>query len=126
LVGWAAVAGLGTSAERIAAAFTDACLYQDLPYALVNALGLPPGREVRRLFDQDEDDWWWTWHRGRKAGLRVSARWFSGSAVESDEALPEDEDFLRFVDQVAQSMYGGGHTRQELADESARLTATWT
>jgi hypothetical protein len=126
IAGWASAAGLDASADRITDAVTGAHLYCDLPDAVVDALGLPPGREVPRMFDHQEDDWWLAWHRGHKAGLRTSARWSTGSTVESDQQLPEDQDFLGFVDQVAQSMYGGGYSRRELVDESARLMARWS
>ncbi|WP_204015111.1 hypothetical protein [Virgisporangium aurantiacum] len=123
---WACAAGLDASADRITDAVTGARLYRDLPHAVVSALGLPPGREVPRMFDHQEDDWCLAWHRGHKAGLRTSARWSTGSTVESDQQLPEDEDFLGFVDQVARSMYGGGFSRQELVEESSRLMARWS
>jgi hypothetical protein len=126
LADWAAAAGLDTSADRIRDAVTGARLYCDLPNAVVDALGLPPGREVPRMFNHQEDDWWMAWHRGYKAGLRTSARWSTGSTAESDQQLPGDQDFLGFVDQVAHSMFGGGCSRQELVDESARLMAQWS
>lgn len=127
LVGWARAAGLDPSARRIRATLVDSP-YPDLTYDLADAFGLPPGDEAVPLFDHQEPEWRGAWRRAHQAGLRVCRRWTSApydDDAAEDAPLPGDAEFLHFVEQVADSMYGDGLTRRELAEEAARLLRAW-
>jgi hypothetical protein len=128
LSGWAAAAGLPVTAKRI----TDAIgthTADEAVYGLVDALGLEPLETVYPLFTFRETDWWDAWRIGSHASLRVFREWDANRNGETlasyDRLLPGADEFVRFLDLVAASMFGGGLTEQELRIEAARLLDTY-
>ncbi|MFG3302908.1 hypothetical protein [Micromonospora chersina] len=128
LATWSTAGGLDASPRRIRATLHESG-YPELFYDLADALGLPAGEEIDALFDHDELDWYEAWHRGWDAGMRVCRRWtlaFRATATRQLELpQPGDQDLIGFVEQVANSMYGGPMTRQDLVEEAYRLTSKW-
>jgi hypothetical protein len=126
---WAVAAGFSTSTDRLHNALVSREPFPDWVYDLFTAVGLPPGREIPRLFDYDEDEWFWAWHGSEAASLRVGRRWSAGPKYRPEPGYntpePGDDELLRFLDLVADSIYGRGLTREEIAAEAARLTGKW-
>ncbi|MET7426030.1 hypothetical protein, partial [Dactylosporangium sp. NPDC005555] len=122
LLEWAAAAGLDTTAEHISDAL-GTTTNDTAVYALVEALGLEPLEAVEPLFDFDELDWWDAYRRGENASMRVCREWTSrrGNLPAYDQPLPGAAEFVRFLDLVAASRFGGGLTRAQLQAEAQRL-----
>ncbi|MEV8518136.1 hypothetical protein [Dactylosporangium sp. NPDC051484] len=128
LSSWAAAADVSTSANRITDAIgthTD----DNAVYRLIDALGLEFLETVHPLFTFREHDWRDAWRIGRDASLRVFRAWDThreGDELASyDRPLPGADEFVRFLDLVAASMFGGGLTKEELRIEAARLLDTY-
>ncbi|MFF5229458.1 hypothetical protein [Dactylosporangium sp. NPDC000521] len=128
LSGWAAAAGLPTPAHRIAEAI-GTHTNDKAVWGLVDALGLDHVETVHPLFAFQEDEWWDAWRIGDDAGARVIRAWNArrrGRDLPSyDRPAPGADAFVRFLDLVAASMFGGGLTRDELRVEAARLVETY-
>ncbi|GAA3207749.1 hypothetical protein ACFO1B_19060 [Dactylosporangium siamense] len=128
LAGWAAEAGLDTSAQCIAEAlgtYTD----ESAVYGLVQALGLVPVDTVYPAVELNDADWHKCWQRADNASVRVLQEWNirrTGDFEPLDHRPPAGADeFIRFLDLVADSMFGAGLTRAELRAEAARLLETY-
>ncbi|MGI5175925.1 hypothetical protein ACQEVZ_06290 [Dactylosporangium sp. CA-152071] len=128
LAGWAADAGLDTTAPRIAEAIGTRTNETALD-GLVRALGLVPVDTVYPAVELDDLDWWECWQRADDASVRVIQEWNArkrGRLRPLPGRPPAGADeFIRFLDRVADSMFGGGLTRAELRAEAARLLKTY-
>ncbi|MER7008791.1 hypothetical protein ABT297_37910 [Dactylosporangium sp. NPDC000555] len=128
LSSWAAAAGLYASADRIIDAIgthTD----DEAVWGLIDVLGLDLVETVRPLFAFSEHDWWDAWLIRDHASARVLRAWNAqreGRELASyDRPLPDAGEFVRFLDLVAASMFGGGLTQAELCIEAAQLLETY-
>ncbi|MER7278596.1 hypothetical protein ABT369_29565 [Dactylosporangium sp. NPDC000244] len=128
LSGWAAAAGLPTPAHRITEAIgthTD----DQAVWWLLDALGLDLVETVDPLFAFREPDWSDAWRIGDHASTRVLRAWNAQRQARKlpsyDQPLPGADEFVRFLDLVASSMFGGGLTKEELRIEAARLLETY-
>ncbi|MER7009718.1 hypothetical protein ABT297_42675 [Dactylosporangium sp. NPDC000555] len=128
LSNWAVAAGLSATASGITDAIgthTD----DEAVWGLIDALGLHLVETVHPLFTFREHDWWDAWRIGRDASLRVFRAWDAyregGELASYDRPLPGADEFVRFLDLVAASMFGGGLTKEELRIEATRLVETY-
>jgi hypothetical protein len=128
LSGWAAAAGLSAPASRIAEAIgthTD----DDAVWGLIDALGLELLESVHPQFRINEPDWHDAWRIGDHASARILRAWNAhreGHRLPSyDRPVPGADEFVRFLDVVAASMFGGGLTKEALRIEAARLLDTY-
>jgi hypothetical protein len=124
---WASAAGLPAPANHIADAIgthTD----DQAVWGLIDALGLEFLETVHPQFSFNEHDWWDAWRIGDHASRRVLRAWNAdreGRRPPSDPPLPGAEEFVRFLDLVAASMFGGGRTKEALRIEAAWLLDTY-
>nr|BFE61238.1 hypothetical protein GCM10020063_057640 [Dactylosporangium thailandense] len=128
LSGWATAAGLPAPANRIADAIgthTD----DEAVWALIDVLGFELLETVHPLFTFHEHDWRDAWRIGNHASMQVlracNAHREGDEPASYDRPLPGANEFLRFLDLVAASMFGGGLTKEELRIEAARLLDTY-
>jgi hypothetical protein len=126
LLDWADAAGLDASPHRVGTVFSPPGSYYSGFRTLVAALGLPEqGREVSPLFDKFDPEWYSVVSLADMAGSRICRHWTAGPSP-YDPEMPWEVDYLRFLEQLSTSMYGGGLNRQELGAEAARLQARWS
>jgi hypothetical protein len=126
LLGWAAAAGLGADPADIGAALGGQ-LAETAVYDVADAFGMDQAPEVGQLFDHDEDEWWDVWHQAQHASAWVCRDWTRGDRPLPgyDQPPPGTAELVHFVDTVAESMYGGGLSRQEIAAGARRLEAAF-
>jgi len=131
LSAWADAAGLPVSAGDIGRALAERSL-AGVVEVLADLFGFAAGRavEVPRLFDHRELEWMEVWFRGWRAATEVCGEWswrMTGleRSAEPFELTEAEAELIRFVDRVAESIYGGGLSRAELAAEAARLETTF-
>jgi hypothetical protein len=130
LSAWSGAAGLPVSASEIGRAITERSFAQ-LAEALAGLFGFAAGAvEVPRLFEHRELEWMEVWYRGWRAATEICGEWswqMTGleRSTEPFEPSEAETELIRFLDRVADSIYGGGLSRAELAAEAARLETTF-
>ena len=133
LSAWAGAAEMPVSAGEIGRPFIERP-FVDAVEILIDRLGfavVPGGAvEVPRLFEHKEREWMEVWYRGWRAAAEVCGEWSwrmtgLGRSTEQFEPTEAETELIRFLDRVAESMYGGGLTRAELAAEATRLETTF-
>jgi hypothetical protein len=129
LSAWAGAAGAPVSASEIGRVLTERS-FGHLVEALTDLFGYAGAVEVPRLFEHRELEWLEVWYRGWRAATEVCGEWSwqmtgLGRSAEPFELTEAEAELIRFLDRVADSIYGGGLSRAELAAEAARLETTF-
>ena len=129
LSAWASAAGVPVGASEIGRVLTERS-FGYVAEAFAELFGFAGAVEVPRLFEHRELEWMEVWYRGWRAATEVCGEWswrMTGleRSTEPFELTAAEAELIRFLDRVADSIYGGGLSRAELAAEAARLETTF-